>query len=143
MATITLDANSTTLILNGTAIADFVEGDILELIPANDLTSHVNGVGGSVNINKRSDGDVYDLVFRVMRHSSSDAFMNNASNQSSPVVFNGSVKEDFTRNGTAGVESHILENGSITTRPTNTKNTTDGNATMEYTIRFRSVTRNL
>ena len=143
MSVITMEADSTTLILNGFAITDFVEGDTIELNPANALTSQVNGSGGSVNINKRNDGGVHDLIVRVMKFSGSDVFLNSARNQASPVVFNGSVKEDFTRDGTAGAESYILENGSITAQPSNKKNNTDGDATMEYTIRFRNATRNI
>lgn len=143
MASIVLDADSTTLVLNGTAITDLIDGDILELTPVNPLTSHVNSSNGGVNINKRSDGGVHDLTVRVQRYSASDVFLNNASNQASPVVFNGSLKEDYTRDGTAGAESWILENGSITTRPTSTKNNTDGNSLQEYTIRFRNCSRNI
>lgn len=143
MAVITMSADSTTLVLNGVAITDFAEGDIVELNPANDLTSHVNGAAGAVNINKRADAGVTDLVIRVQKFSASDVFLNSARNQADPVVFNGSVKEDFTRDGTAGAESYILENGSITTQPSNVKSNTDGNGMMEYTIRFRNATRNI
>jgi hypothetical protein len=143
MAVITMSADSTTLVLNGFAITDFAEGDIVELNPANDLTSHINGSAGAVNINKRSDAGVHDLIVRVQKFSGSDVFLNSARNQAEPVIFNGSVKEDFTRDGTAGAESYILENGSITTQPANAKNTTDGNGMMEYTIRFRNATRNI
>lgn len=143
MAVITMSADSTTLVLNGFPIVDFAEGDILELNPVNDLTSHINGAGGAVNINKRNDGGVTDLIIRVQKMSASDVFLNSARNQAEPTVFNGSVKEDFNRDGTAGAESYILENGSITTQPGNTKSNTDGNGMMEYTIRFRNATRNL
>jgi len=143
MAVITFNADSTSLILNGTAINDFAEGDLLELNPVNDLTSHVNASNGGVNINKRVDGGVHDLIARVQKYSDSDVFLNSAINQESPIVFNGSVKEDFTRDGVEGSESYILENGSITTRPANVKNNQDGNGMMEYTIRFRNATRNL
>ena len=143
MAVITLAADSTTLVLNGFAVTDFAEGDIIELNPVNPLTSHVNGAGSAVNINKRNDGGVHDLIVRVQKYSGSDVFFNSAINQASPVVFNGSVKEDFERDGTAGAESYILENGSITTLPGNTKNNQDGNGMMEYTIRFRNATRNI
>ena len=70
-------------------------------------------------------------------------YLNSAINQEDVTVFNGSVKEDFVRDGVAGAESYILENGSFTTRPSNVKNDTDGNAMMEYTIRFRNATRNI
>ena len=140
---ISLNAESTTLVLNGFAVTDFAAGDRLELTPVNPLTSHVNGAAGAVSINKRVDSGVHDLVVRVHKFSGSDVYLNSALNQEDVVVFNGSLKEDFTRDGTAGAESYLLENGSITTRPTNTKNDTDGNAMMEYTIRFRNATRSI
>jgi len=86
---------------------------------------------------------VMDLIIRVQKFSASDVFLNSQNNQVDPVVFNGSAREDFVKDGTPGVESYILENGSITTQPSNVKNNTDGNAMVEYTIRFRNVTRNL
>lgn len=141
--TIVTQAESTTLILNGTPVNDFIAGDIITLTPVNPLTSHVNGTGNGVNINKRSDGGVHDLVVRVQKMSDSDIFLNSAVNQDSPVVFNGTMKEDFTKDGIAGVETYILETGSITTRPTATQNDQDGNALREYTIRFRNAQRNL
>lgn len=143
MAIITMAADSVSLVLNGFAIVDFAEGDIVELNPVNPLTSQVNSAEGGVNINQRNDGGVHDLIVRVQKASGSDVFLNSAMNQASPVVFNGSCKEDFIRDGVAGSESYILENGSHTTRPSNVKNSTDGNAMMEYTMRFRKATRNL
>lgn len=143
MAVIQIAAETATLVLNGTAITNVVEGDYIQLNPANALTSHVNSSAGGVNISKRVDGNVHDLVVRVQKYSQSDVFLNSAINQEVPVVFNGSLKEDFIRDGDAGSESYILENGSITTRPGNTKNNQDGNAVMEYTIRFRNVSRNI
>jgi hypothetical protein len=143
MAVITMSADSTTLVLNGFAITDFAEGDVVELNPINELTSHVNGSAGAVNINKRNDAGVHDLIVRVQKFSGSDVFLNSQRNQPAPVVFNGSVKEDFTRDGTAGAESYILENGSFTAQPSNVKNNTDGNGMIEYTIRFRTATRNI
>lgn len=143
MAVISLAADSTTLVLNGTAITDLVEGDTITLAPVNPATSHVNSIGGGVNINERSDRGVYDITVRVQRFSQSDVFMNNLARQSPPVVINGSAKENYNRDGTDGVESWILENGSLTAQPTGTKNSTDGNALSEYTIRVRNCSRNL
>lgn len=142
MSIIVLNANSTTLVLNGTAINDTQEGDIMELAPVNPATSHVNSVNG-VNINARSDADVYDLTVRVQRYSDSDVFFNNAIRGENITVFNGSLKDNFVKDGTPGVESWILEAGSITTQPTEVKSSTDGNALMEYVIRFRFARRNL
>lgn len=143
MAVISLAANSTTLILNGTAISDLVEGDTITLAPVNPATTHVNAIGGGVNINERSDKGVCDVTIRVQRLSDSDVFMNNLLRQSPPSVIQGSAKENFNRNGTEGVESWVLENGSITTQPTSNKNSTDGNALSEYVVRFRNAFRNL
>ena len=143
MATITMTAESTSLILNGTAITDFAEGDVVELNPVNPLTGRTNASNGGLNANKRIDGGVHDLIVRVQKYSASDVFLNSAINQESLVVFNGSAKEDFIRDGVAGAESYILENGTITTRPSNVKSNTEGNGMMEYTIQFRNATRNI
>ena len=143
MAIITVSANNTTLVLNGTAISDFVSGDILTLTPVNPATSHINSSDGGVNVIERSDRGVYDLTVRVQRLSGSDVYLNQVLRQSPPTILNGSVKENFTRDGTDGVESWLLENGSITTQPTKTSNDEDGNALSEYTIRFRNATRNI
>jgi len=96
-----------------------------------------------VNINERSDRGVHDLALRVQRYSVYDGFLNNLLRQSPPVVINGSMKENFNRDGTDGVESWTLELGSLTTQPTSTKSGTDGNAVQEYVIRFRNASRNL
>lgn len=143
MPIITMAADSVSLILNSTPIVDFAEGDIVEMNPVNPLTSHVNSSEGGVNINRRNDGGVHDLVIRVQKTSATDVFLNSAVNQAAPVVFAGTLKEDFNRDGVDGSESYLLENGSITTLPSNVKNNTDGNAMMEYTLRFRNAIRNL
>lgn len=143
MAQIVLTAAQTTLVLNGTIIGDMGEGDYITLTPVNPLTSRVNSSNGGVNIAGRLDGGQHDMVVRVQKYSAADVFLNNARNQAAPVVFDGSAKETFTRDGVESVESYILESGSITAQPTNTKNNTDGNAMMEYTIAFRNATRNL
>lgn len=143
MATITFLANSTTLVLNGTAIPDFADGDILTLAPVNPVTSHINGAEGGVSISKRSDGGVHDLTVRVMQGSDSDVFLNNALEQETPVIFNGSMKENFVKDGSDGVDSYIMENGSFTDRPTMIKNNLDGGKILEYTIRFRNAVRSI
>jgi len=132
MAAIVTSTETTTLVLNGTAINDYINGDIITLIPANPVSSHINGSNGSVNINQRSDRDVYDLTIRVMRMSDSDSFLNNIM-RSSPI----------TKDSIDNVESWILENGSIITQPTITLNNEDGNGLSEYVIRFRKATRNI
>jgi len=143
MAGIALAVDSTTVVLNGTALQDLVEGDYVVITPVNPATSHVNSINGGVNINERSDRGVHDVLLRVQRFSQTDVFMNSLTRQSPPVVINGSAKESFTRDGVEGVESWILELGSVTTQPTNTKSSTDGNALQEYVVRFRNASRNL
>lgn len=143
MAKIQMATEHTTLVLNGTPIDDLGEGDYLELNYINPLTSQTNSSEGGVNINKRVDSGVLEAIVRVQKFSDSDIFLNSARNQAAPVIFDGSAKEDYIKDGIAGAESHILESGSITTQPNNTKNNTDGNAMMEYTIRFRNAYRNL
>lgn len=143
MAGITLAADSTTVIVNGRAIVDLAEGEYVVLTPANPVTSHINSTNGGVNINERSDRGVHDLTLRIQRYSGSDGFLNNLLRQSPPIIISGSLKENFNRDGTDGVESWILELGSLTIQPTSTKSGTDGNAIQEYVIRFRNASRNI
>ena len=142
MSTIVLAADSTSLILNGAGITQFSEGDFLTLAPVNPLTGHVNTQTG-VNINKRMDGNVYDLTFRVQKYGADDVLLTGWINSEEPVVINGSVKETFFRDGQEFTESWTLEAGSVTTLPTDTKNNQDGNGQMEYVIRFRRGKRNI
>ena len=88
-------------------------------------------------------GDVHDLTVRVQRFSDDDVFLNSQINQEEAALFSGSIKENFVKDGSDGAESWVLENGSITTRPTTVKNDQDGNALMEYVLRFRSAVRSL
>ena len=141
MPNITFNADSTSLILNGFAYADFASGDIVELAPVNPVTAQTNGTGGSVAISKRSDGGVHILKARFLIASDSDIQLNTAQEQETPVVFNGSLKENFVKDGVDGVETYILENGSLTDRNTATKNDQEGNKMVEYTIQFRNATR--
>jgi len=143
MSTIVMPSDNTTLTLNGTLLTSLAEGDFITITPVNPATSHVNSGNGGVNINKRVDADVHDLVVRVQRNSEDDSFLNGVERQETPEVLNGSCKTNFNRDGVDGVESWTLQNGSITTKPTLTNNNTDGNAIVEYTIRFRSAKRNV
>lgn len=140
MAEITLPADSSTLVLNGTVIDDFVDGDTITMTPVNPLTAHTRSSKG-VNIQGRSDGHVYDLVFRVPKYSDSDIFMLSNMNSDMPVVFNGTLKENYNRDGAATVTTYSLESASITTLPTDTRNNQDGNNTMEYTLRVNRAMR--
>jgi hypothetical protein len=143
MSTIVYPADSTTLILNGYAVTNFSEGDYITLTPANPLTSRVNSASGGVSIAGTVNGGVHDLVFRVQLNSPCDVYFNAKINSELPVVFEGSIKRSFFRDGVAFVDSRALEGGSITTQPTDTINNTDGNAIREYTIQFRNAVRSV
>lgn len=142
MSTIALAADSTSVILNGVGFTQFAEADYITLAPVNPLTGHVNSSTG-VNINKRMDGNVYDLTMRVQKYGSDDVQLSAWVNSEFPVIIAGSVKETFFRDEQEFTESWILEAGSITTLPTDTKNNQDGNGMMEYVIRFRRGKRNI
>jgi len=143
MTVIVIQANSATLILNDRAVTAFGKGDYLTLTPENDASSHVNSASGGVTISERMDKDVRVLAFRLQRYSADDVAMLAALNAPSLVVFDGSLKESYTSNGSTGIESWLMEAGSLTTQPTQTKNNQDGDAMMEYTIRFRTAKRSL
>lgn len=143
MSVITISAESATLVLNDRSITAFAEGDYLTMTPANAATAHVNSASGGVTIVERFDRDVYDLLVRVQKYSGDDVFLLGLLNSEDVTIINGSLKEAYTSDGTAGVESWNLDSGSITTQPTQTKNNQDGNALMEYTIRFRTARRSL
>lgn len=143
MAYITLNADSTTVVLNGHICSSLAEGDQVVLTFDNDFTSHVNSANGGSTINKRSDHGVCTMTLRVQKFGDDDIFLNSAINTDEIAVFDGSVKESFNRDGSAGVESYILEQGTIVGKPANTKNSLEGNAMMEYSIRFRNAQRNL
>jgi len=134
MAIVSFKSDSTTLVLNGQVIGDFINGDIIELAPQNPETSRVYGSNRAVNIHQRSDKDVYTLKFRIMKDSDSDIFLNAQLNSDRPVVFNGSVKELFVKDGEEMTETFQLTAGSFTDKPTYIKNNQDGNAQIEYTI---------
>lgn len=136
MSNIVLNANSTSLILNGYGITDLVDGDTLTLTPVNPLSSHTYSLDG-VNFQKRSDAYVYDLVFRVAKYSDNDEYMLAQINNPSLVIFDGSCRENFIKDGEERVRTFTLSSGSITTQPTETRNNLDGNNLREYTIRFK------
>lgn len=143
MVAIVSDPSNTTLTINGHIFRSFHSGDILELAPENDFSSHVDGTDESVSIQKSSVSDVYTLTIRVLKQSGDDVFLNSRLNTIPMEILNGSLKTNFTKDGIDGVDTWTLRNGSITKRPTNTVNDTEVNSMSEYAIRFRSATRNL
>lgn len=140
MATITYSSESTTLVLNGFLFNALAVGDAIEVAPVNEATSHVDSIDG-VSITKRADADVHNLTVRVQKFSEDDIFLNTALRGTDPVTFAGSLKQGFTKDGTAGVDTWTLEGGSVTAQPTSVINNQDGNAVHEYVLRFRFANR--
>ncbi|CFQ50402.1 hypothetical protein [Yersinia frederiksenii] len=143
MSQIVISADTATFVLNGRIITDIAAGDYITLTPTNPLTSRANSAQNGVTISKRVDAGVTVMVVRVQKFSNDDIWLNQQINANTPVVFNGSVKESFVRDGAALKETYDLQVGSITTQPTQTKNNQDVNALMEYTIEFRNSRRNV
>tara|TARA_R100000655_G_scaffold15789_3_gene34811 strand:+ start:13758 stop:14183 length:426 start_codon:yes stop_codon:yes gene_type:complete len=140
MSTIQLLADSTTLVLNGRLFNDFIDGDALVLSSPNELASRNRSTRG-INIQKRSDSNVKDLTFTVPKYSDDDIYMNSQINKDIPVIFKGSVKENYIKDGLEFVTTYTLEDGTITTQPTDTRNNVDGNQDMSYTIQFNKAIR--
>lgn len=143
MSQIVISADTATVVMNGRIITDIAAGDYITLTPTNPLTSRANSAQNGVTISKRVDAGVTVMVVRVQKFSNDDVWLNQQINTDIPVVFNGSVKESFVRDGAALKETYDLQVGSITTQPTQTKNNKDVNALMEYTIEFRNIRRNV
>ncbi|HEN3329021.1 TPA: hypothetical protein U5D49_004022 [Yersinia enterocolitica] len=143
MSQIVISADTATVVMNGRIITDIAAGDYITLTPTNPLTSRANSAQNGVTISKRVDAGVTVMVVRVQKFSNDDVWLNQQINTYIPVVFNGSVKESFVRDGAALKETYDLQVGSITTQPTQTKNNQDANALMEYTIEFRNIRRNV
>ena len=85
--------NSTTLVLNGELIKDFINGDVIELAFVNPKTSRTYGANGAVNVTERSDSKVATLKVNLMRYSDNDIWMTEMMNIGSTVIFDGSLKE--------------------------------------------------
>lgn len=143
MSQIVISADTATVVMNGRIITDIAAGDYITLTPTNPLTSRANSAQNGVTISKRVDAGVTVMVVRVQKFSNDDVWLNQQINTDIPVVFNGSVKESFVRDGAALKETYDLQVGSLTTQPTQTKNNQDVNALMEYTIEFRNIRRNV
>ncbi|MDH1085299.1 hypothetical protein N5C79_02190 [Pantoea brenneri] len=141
MSQIVISADTATIVLNGRIITDIAAGDYITLTPSNALTSRANSAQNGVTVARRLDAGVHVMVMRVQKFSNDDIWLNQQRNAAIPVIFNGSVKESFVRDGAALKETYDLQVGSITTQPTQTKNNQDTNALMEYTIEFRNAVR--
>lgn len=140
MASAQLANDATTISWNGRNYNDLMEGDFVVITPVNPATSHTRSRQG-VNIQERSDKDVYDVVIRVQKYSDDELELNRIKDASPPEVLNGTIKENYVKDGEERVTTWRTEQGSITTQPTDTRNDLDGNSMMEYTIRFNRARR--
>lgn len=142
-STVALQADSTTLVLNGYIFNSLAEGDEMTFTSVNPLTGRTNSAGGGVTIKKRIDGGVTDHVVRVQKYSDDDVFLNSVAMGQSVVVLEGSAKENYTKDGIPFVCTLELIGGSVTGKPQDVRNNQDGNALMEYTIQYRNAIRTL
>lgn len=131
-----LQAESTTVILNGHAFNNLAEADAVMLQQPNDRTSRTNSERG-VTIAVRNDAQVTDLTLKVERFSADDVVLSGWQNGNKITVINGSVKEAFNRDGSDFLENWALEAGSITSQPDHTKNNQEPESVIEYVIQFR------
>lgn len=143
MSVVSLVNDYTTLILNGSPIADLSEGDYLVIEPVNPHSWRTNSTRGGVTIGKHVGADVRNVRVIVQKYSPSDVLLNGWLNSDSIVVIDGSAKESYQRDGELFTESYTMESGSMTDQPTNTKNNVDGSETIEYVIQFRTAKRAL
>ena len=126
--------NSTTLVLNGELIKDFINGDVIELAFVNPKTSRTYGANGAVNVTERSDSKVATVKVNLMRYSDNDIWMTEMMNSESVVIFDGSLKEVYIKDGSESVESWEILSGSFTEQNGVTKNNVETNGTVSYII---------
>ena len=137
---ILLQAESTTVILNGHAFNNLAEADAVMIQQPNARTSRTNSERG-VTIAARNDSGVTDLTLKVERFSEDDVVLSGWQNGNSITVINGSVKESFNRDDSDFTENWKLEAGSITSQPEHTKNNQEPVSVIEYVIQFRNGVR--
>ena len=141
MAVVTYSTDSATVALNGRVITGFAVGDIIEVTPVNDQTSRVNSADG-VSITKRADAGVTDLVIRLQEKTDDDFWFNTLTAGNAPIVIEGSLRENFTKDGVDGVDTWQFEGGSLVGKaPKLVNNTEETQKIMEYRIQFRNGTR--
>ena len=141
MAVINVPTQGLSIIINGTAITDLIQGDVITITPANAVSEQVNSADGGVTITKRVDSDVHDIMIPVQKGSGSDVYLNSVVNSTDVTVLSGTIRQNYVKDGVVLADSWSLQNGSMTGRPTMTHNNETGNAVMEYTMRFRSAKR--
>lgn len=141
MSKILYDSENSTVTLNGRALVDLAQGAAISIEFPNEQSSKTNGINNSSVVKQRSDRNSANVKIKVLKASSDDVFLNSALNQQAAVIFSGSIKTNFSRDGVDGVDSYALENGTISKRPTDTRNNVDGDEVMEYEFNFVSAIR--
>lgn len=139
MAVITYPNGQSTLTWGGYTFQHLMEGEALNLAPANERTSRTNSMSGGVSVTNRIDAGVHNLTIMVQRNSPDYDFMEGVKIQASPFVADGSMKRAYSRDGTSLKESKRLISGSITTQSTIAENNQDPDSSISYVIQFRDV----
>ena len=136
---IILNGDATTMQLqigsDNLTVDDLIAGDTITITPLFAETTRTYGAGNSVNIQRHTNRDVHTVVFRVSKLGNTDKALSNYMNAKTlSQVIEGSIKTIYYEDNAQKIENYKISGGSITTKPTDTKNNTDGNNAMEYTI---------
>ena len=136
---IVLNGDATTMQLkigsDNLTVDDLIAGDTITITPLFAETTRTYGAGNSVNIQRHTNKDVHTVVFRVSKLNNTDKALSNYMNAKTlSQVIEGSIKTIYYEDNAQKIENYKISGGSITTKPTDTKNNTDGNNAMEYTI---------
>lgn len=136
---IILNGDATTMQLqigsDNLTIDDLIAGDTITITPLFAETTRTYGAGNSVNIQRHTNKDVHTVVFRVSKLNNTDKALSNYMNAKTlSQVIEGSIKTIYYEDNAQKIENYKISGGSITTKPTDTKNNIDGNNAMEYTI---------
>ena len=136
---IILNGDATTMQLqigsDNLTVNDLISGDTITITPLFAETTRTYGAGNSVNIQRHTNKDVHTVVFRVSKLGSTDKAISNYMNAKTlSQVIEGSIKTIYYEDNAQKIENYKISGGSITTKPTDTKNNTDGNNAMEYTL---------
>lgn len=136
---IILNGDATTMQLqigsDNLTVNDLIAGDTITITPLFAETTRTYGAGNSVNIQRHTNKDVHTVVFRVSKLGNTDKALSNYMNAKTlSQVIEGSIKTIYYEDNAQKIENYKISGGSITTKPTDTKNNTDGNNAMEYTI---------
>ena len=134
-----LNGDATTMQLqigsDNLTVDDLIAGDTITITPLFAETTRTYGAGNSVNIQRHTNKDVHTVVFRASKLNNTDKALSNYMNAKTlSQVIEGSIKTIYYEDGSQKIENYKISGGSITTKPTDTKNNTDGNNAMEYTI---------